>query len=190
MSNRLTLRLTGALLGTLLATTAVSAAEKQKMEHIDGMYVIELAGMYNFHSVVDMLQMQLFERGWEVRDIHDVDLRLRKHGHLMHNKVITASKPEYVSTASEESLRSSLVIPTSIVVYESYAEVDDSYSYRTKPGTIEIAFIDPTTKAKAVGLEGLPKIEQTTKELRDAAEATVNFFIELATVPKDREMPK
>jgi uncharacterized protein (DUF302 family) len=168
------------LIALLTAPTVPWGAEElpTRMQRQGEMLSISLTGLYGYHAVVDMLRIQLFERGWEVRNVHDLDLRLRKEGHLIHNKVVTASKSEYISPAVEESMRSALVIPTDIVVFESYADVERPYSYRTKPGTIVMAFIAPAAKAKAVGTPDLPKVEESTAELRAAVEATVAFFRE------------
>jgi uncharacterized protein (DUF302 family) len=182
---RTTRLLAASLLVGLAATLARADEPKVEMNQKGDMHIIGLSGRYNFYAVLDMLQVQLFDRGWLVRNVHDVDLRLRKLGELVHAKVITASKPEYVLEAVQANLRGALVIPTDIVIYETYKDVEHPWSYRTSPGTIEIAFIDPAAKARAVDLEGLPNLEATTAELREAVESTAAFFIEASTVPQE-----
>lgn len=179
------------LAASLLAGLSVSSAARAdetriQMQQKDDMHIIQLSGRYNFYSVLDMLQVQLFDRGWLVRNVHDVDLRLRKLGELVHVKVVSASKPEYVLPAVQANLRGALVIPTDIVIYETYKDVEHPWSYRTSPGTIEIAFIDPAAKARAVDLEGLPNLAATTAELREAVESTAAFFIDASTIPQEQ----
>lgn len=182
-----TTRLLAASLLVGLAATSTRADEpKIQMQQEGDMRIVELSGRFNFYSVLDMLQVQLFDRGWLVRNVHDVDLRLRKLGELVHVKVVSASKPEYVLPAIQTNLRGALVIPTDIVLYETYEDVEHPWSYRTSPGTIEIAFIDPAAKARAVDLEGLPNLAAATAELREAVESTAAFFIEASTVPQEQ----
>lgn len=182
--SRASLIIAAGLLAGLTSPAVLAEKTHTGMERKGDMHIIQLSVMYNFHAVLEMLQIQLFDRGWRVRNVHDVDLRLRKLGRLVHDKVITGSKPEYVEQAVETNLRGALVVPTDIVLYESYRDVQHPWSYRTSPGTIEIAFMDPAAKAQAVGLEELPDLDKATAELREAVEATVTFFINASTVPE------
>lgn len=181
---RTTRLLAASLLVGLAATSARADEPEVEMQQKGDMHIIELSGRHNFYSVLDMLQVQLFDRGWLVRNVHDVDLRLRSLGELVHAKVVTSSKPEYVLEAIRTHLRGALVIPTDIAIYETYKDVEHPWSYRTHPGTIEIAFIDPAARARAVGLETLPNLGAATTELREAVESTVAFFIKASTPPQ------
>ncbi len=170
------------LLTTLAMTgAAVAAGVKTPTLGQNGdAYVLKMPGVYNFHNVVDVLKFNLFERGWIVRDVHDVDIAMRKHGKLIHNKVLSVSKPEYLDDAIAQSQMNSLTLARDIVVFQEIQDVPPT-TYATAPGMIVIAFIDPVETAKLVDVGKPPHGQATVKELRAAIEETAKFFTKSKT---------
>ena len=62
------------------------------------------------------------------------------------------------------------------LVYEDFDEPMTTYSYRSRPGKITLAFIDPVARARIVGLGDKGHAEKAREELRQVVEETVAFF--------------
>lgn len=151
------------------------------------LHVLKMTGLYRFHEVIDMLKVHLFEEGWIVRDIQDVDVAMSKLGKLVPNKIIHVSKPAYLISSVEKSQMNALTHTQSIIVYQVLDDETESeiQNIGSAPGEIVIAFVDPVKMAKFVDLPKPQYIDETRKELKKAVEETARFFVEsqISTMP-------
>lgn len=170
------------LLSTFLMLGSVRAQETQvpEIKQEGNLHVLKMSGLYRFHKVIDMLKVHLFEEGWIVRDIQDVDVAMSKLGKLVPNKIIHVSKPTYLIEAVEKSQMNALIQTQSIIVYHKYEgkEDDEVDTITDDPGEIVIAFIDPVKMATFVKLPELPNTKETREELIKAIKETARFFVE------------
>lgn len=172
-----------AVMGTVQAQDTKVPEVKQE----GNLYVLKMSGLYRFHEVIDMLKVHLFEEGWIVRDIQDVDVAMSKLGKLVPNKIIYVSKPAYLIDSVEKSQMNALIQTQSIIVYHKYKgdEEDEIDAITDDPGQTVIAFIDPVKMAKFVKLLKQQHADDTRKELIKAVEETARFFVEseMSTMP-------
>ncbi|MDT8452592.1 MAG: hypothetical protein RQ936_07615 [Gammaproteobacteria bacterium] len=176
----------------LFAFVIMGAAQAQntkvpEVKQEGNLHVLKMSGLYRFHEVIDMLKVHLFEEGWIVRDIQDVDVAISKLGKLVPNKIIRVSKPAYLIDTVEESQMNALTHTQSIIVYQVFEDDDESeiQTIGPVPGEIVIAFIDPVKMAKFVNLPKPQHLDDTRKELKKALEETARFFVEsqISTMP-------
>lgn len=138
------------------------------------LYRARLAGIEDFHAVVDILRAELFQRGWTEQEQIDVDIMLRSEGMLLHNKLITVYDPERFAEAIARDPGLTQLAAEQILVYKE--KPDRALSYRAKPGDIVIEMLDPTLRARALGFDDEAALEALREELVDAIAATDNFF--------------
>lgn len=164
----------------IMGAVQAQDAKVPEVKQEGNLYVLKMPGLYRFHEVIDMLKVHLFEEGWIVRDIQDVDVAMSKLGKLVPNKIIHVSKPAYLIDAVEKSQMNALIQTQSIVIYHEYqgdenGEID---TITPEPGEIVIAFIDPVKMAKFVKLSKPQHVDDTRNELKKAVEETARFFVE------------
>lgn len=164
----------------IMGAVQAQDAKVPEVKQEGNLHVLKMSGLYRFHEVIDMLKVHLFEEGWIVRDIQDVDVAMSKLGKLIPNKIIHVSKPAYLIEAVEKSQMNALIQTQSIVIYHKYqGEEDDEIDTITdEPGEIVIAFIDPVKMAKFVKLPEPSNTKETREELKKAIEETARFFVE------------
>lgn len=164
----------------IMGAVQAQDAKVPEVKQEGNLYVLKMPGLYRFHEVIDMLKVHLFEEGWIVRDIQDVDVAMSKLGKLVPNKIIHVSKPAYLIDAVEKSQMNALIQTQSIVIYHEY-QSDENGEIDTitpEPGEIVIAFIDPVKMAKFVKLSKPQHVDDTRNELKKAVEETARFFVE------------
>lgn len=162
----------------VMGTVQAQDTKVPEVKQEGNLYVLKMPGFYRFHEVIDMLKVHLFEEGWIVRDIQDVDVAMSKLGKLVPNKIIHVSKPAYLIDAVEKSQMNALIQTQSIVIYHEYEENGEIDTLTPEPGEIVIAFIDPVKMAKFVKLLKPQHVDDTRNELKKAVEETARFFVE------------
>lgn len=153
---------------------AQQAQDGSAVSEREDRYRARLAGIDDFHSVVDILRAELFQRGWTEQEQIDVDIMLRDKGMLLHNKLVTVYDPERFADAIARNPGLTLLAAEQILVYQE--KPADAQSYRAQPGDIVIEMLDPAVRAQALGYDDAAALEQRRNDLVEAIAATDQFF--------------
>ncbi len=165
--------LPAALAAVLLLALPLAHAGGSTAKH-GGMYSAEISGMWSYHDVIEILRAELFQRGWTLQYVQDVDLALRDEKKLVRNKVLQVSNPELVAGLMADHGDASLGVSQQIAVYQTKPE--RPLSYRGKPGEIRVAVVDPGVALKAMGLDAAEAVKTMRQDIKGALDATVAFF--------------
>lgn len=167
-----------ALFMTAVIATGPAMAQEDvpKIEKEGNLYVLRMEGLYEFNEVLELLKINFFDQGWMVRDVHDIDIAMRRHGKLVENKSLLVSNPDYVARAIDLDPKNALTLSVNVIVFRDLRGVSE-LDYRSEPGDIVIAFMDPVEFARFCGLGDAPHCGDMLKDLRTAIEKTAEFFV-------------
>jgi hypothetical protein len=175
MKTRVRSALSGSL-SLVLATLLSNSTLADDIQRHGESYVIYLPATLQYSAVVDRVQTEILAQNWDVVNVQDVGLGLRKLGVWTDNTIIQACQSQYLKQAVRKDPFISLIIPCRFTVFREHVATGPGGDYEAKPARIVVGFADPVSEAKAVGLTQIEEAEAATEELKEVLVRVADFY--------------
>ena len=130
-------------------------------------YVVYLPRNLDFDEVVDRVETEILAENWDVVDVQNIGVGVKKFGKAADNKVISVCKLQYLAQAIEDDPYVSLIIPCRFTIFRE-----------PEAGRIVVGFYDPVAEAKGLNLKRIRAAEKASEELKAVLQRIAEFYQE------------
>jgi hypothetical protein len=163
--------------GLVLAACLSAPALGGDVQRHGESYVIYLPPTLSFNEVVDRVQTEILAQNWDVVNVQDLGLGLRKLGVWTENRIIQACQSQYLKQAVRKDPFITLIIPCRFTVFREHVIAQDpGQEYEAKPARIVVGFADPVSEAKAVGVTQIEEAQAAAEELKEVLVRVADFY--------------